>query len=68
MATNLALDDKLIRQVQKLGKFKTKREAVDTALREYAQRHGQASILDLAGKVEYDADYDYKKLRARKSA
>ena len=64
MPTNLALDDKLIRQIQKLGKFKSKREAVNSAMREYARRHNQASILELAGKIDYYADYDYKKLRA----
>ena len=66
MATNLALDDKLIRQVQQLGNFKSKKDAVNTALREYAQRHSQAGILQFAGKIDYDYDYDYKKLRSRK--
>jgi Arc/MetJ family transcription regulator len=66
MPTNLDLDDKLIRQVQKLGKFKTKKQAVNTALREYTRRHSQASILELAGKIDYYPDYDYKKLRARR--
>ena len=66
MATNLHLDDDLIRQVQTLGHFKTKTEAVNAALREYVQRHGQASLLELAGKIDYYDDYDYKKLRARR--
>ena len=66
MATNLHLDDELIRRVQTLGKFKFKCAAVNAALREYVQRHGQASLLELAGKIDYYADYDYKKLRARR--
>jgi len=66
MPTNLDLDDKLIRQVQKLGKFKSKRQAVNTALREYTQRHNQASLIELFGKIDYYDDYDYKKLRARR--
>jgi Arc/MetJ family transcription regulator len=66
MPTNLALDDKLIRQVQKLGKFKTKKDAVNTALIEYTKHHGQTALLDLAGKIDYYTDYDYKKLRARR--
>ena len=66
MATNLHLDDGLIRQVQKLGKFKFKCEAVNAALREYIRHHGQASLLELAGKIDYYDDYDYKKLRARR--
>ena len=66
MATNLALDDTLIKKAVKLGKFKSKKEAVNTALSEYVQRHSQASIIELFGTIDYDADYDYKKLRSRK--
>ena len=50
----------------KLGKFKSKKDAVNTALAEYVRRHSQASILEMFGKVDYDPDYDYKKLRSRK--
>lgn len=68
MATNLDLDDKLVKEVQRLGKFKTKKEAVNTALLEYKKKHSQASIIELFGKIDYDADYDYKKLRARRKS
>jgi Arc/MetJ family transcription regulator len=54
--------------VQKLGKFKFKCEAVNAALREYVRRHGQASLLELAGKIDYYPDHDYKKLRARRKS
>jgi hypothetical protein len=30
------------------------------------KRRKQAAILELAGKITYYADYDYKKLRSRK--
>ena len=66
MPTNLALDDKLLDEVKKLGKFKTKKEAVNTALLEYKKRHSQASLIELFGKIDYYDDYDYKKLRARR--
>jgi len=65
LPTNLALDDKLIRAAQTLGKHKTKKEAVTAALDEYVRRRRQKRILDLVGKVEYDADYDYKKQRRK---
>ena len=68
MATNLDLDDKLIAKVVKLGEFKSKRDAVNSALAEYVRRHSQVAILDMFGKVDYDPDYDYKKLRSRKKA
>ena len=66
MATNLALDDKLIAKAVKLGAFKSKKAAVNTALEEYVRRHTRASIVDMFGKVDYFPDYDYKKLRTRK--
>jgi Arc/MetJ family transcription regulator len=60
MATNLALDDDLISEVQKLGKFKTKREAVTKAMIEYVNKHKQQEIIELFGKVDYDKAYDPK--------
>ncbi len=66
MATNLALDDKLIAEAREIGRHKTKKETVTAALREYIQRRKQRRILDLAGKIEYDPEYNYKALRRKK--
>ena len=63
MATNLGLDDNLIREALKLGKHKSKREAVNAALTEYVARKKQLGILELFGKVDYDPRYDYKQAR-----
>ena len=65
MPTNLALDDKLIRDAQAIGGHKTKKAAVTEALQEYVQRRRQLEVLDLFGKVEYEPGYDYKKQRRR---
>ena len=65
MATNLALDDNLIRQAQAAGGHKTKKEAVTSALREYVARRKQLGVLKLAGKIEFDPAYDYKQVRKR---
>lgn len=66
MATNLALDDKLIENARQLGRHKTKREAVTRALAEYVQRLRQQEILTELGKIGYEPGYDYKKQRKRK--
>ena len=66
MPTNLALDDALIDRVKHIGGHKTKKEAVTAALEEYLQRREQLQILELAGAIDYDPDYDYKALRRRK--
>jgi len=63
MATNLALDDKLIEAARHAGKHKTKKEAVTAALDEYIQRRRQLRILEAFGRFEFDNSYDYKKGR-----
>lgn len=66
MPTNLALDDALIEEAKRIGKHRTKKEAVTRALREYVQRRRQLEILDLVGEIPFDKTYDYKALRDRK--
>ncbi len=66
MATNLALDDKLLNEALKVGGRATKKETVTEALQEYIGRRKQARIAELFGTVEYDPKYDYKKQRRRK--
>src|SRR2546430_16075104 len=60
MATNLALDDKLIEEAQRSGKHKTKKEAVTAAVEEYVLRRKQPRILDAFGSFEFDPGFDYK--------
>ena len=68
MATNLAIEDRLIDQARRVGHHKTKKAAVTAALNEYIQRREQIKILDLFGTVDYDPKYDYKALRRRKGS
>jgi Arc/MetJ family transcription regulator len=65
MATNLAIDPVLLKEAQKVGGHKTKKEAVNEALREYVTRHQQGRILELAGTIEYEEGYDYKQHRSQ---
>ena len=66
MATNLALDDALINQAVEAGGHKTKREAVNAALRDYVSTKRRSRILELVGRVDYYDDFDPKALRAEK--
>ena len=66
MATNLALDDRLIEQAVKAGGHRSKREAVTAALREYVKQKKRHGIYELVGNVDYYDDYDYKAARRRK--
>lgn len=66
MATNLAIDQKLLVEAQKISGHKTKKETVNEALREYIQRRKQTEITQLFGQIIYDKGYNYKALRHRK--
>jgi hypothetical protein len=66
MATNLALDDRLIEEARYAGGHKTKKEAVTAALAEYIKRRKQLQILQSFGSVDFDPKYDYKAERSRK--
>ena len=66
MATNLALDDRLIEEAQRAGRHKTKKEAVTAALAEYIRRRKQLRILESFGTVDFDPGYNYKAERRRR--
>ena len=63
MASNLAIDDNLLTIALKVGGLKTKKETVNVALQEFIQRRKITDIIEMFGQIEYDQDYDYKKLR-----
>lgn len=66
MPTNLALDDDLILEAQEVGAHKSKKDAVNAALKEYIEHRRQLKILESFGKIEFDEKYDYKKQRNKK--
>jgi len=65
MATNLAIDERLLNEALRVGGQRTKKSTVTQALQEYVQRRKQARILDLFGKIDFDPKYDYKQQRRR---
>ncbi len=60
MATNLAIDPKLLNKAKRVGGLRTKKETVTTALEEFIQRRDQRKILDAMGTFEFRDDWDYK--------
>lgn len=66
VATNLAIDDKLLNEAKRLGQFRTKKETVNTALEEFILRRQQLKILKLEGSIVYAAGFDHKRFRSRK--
>lgn len=63
MATNLAIDEKLLEEAVKVGGFKTKKNAVNEALKEFIEKRKRKDILKMFGSVEMEPSYDYKKSR-----
>ncbi len=58
MRTNIEIDDDVMREVQRLTGVRTKREAVDLALRELVARHRQLGVLKLRGRVHWIGDLE----------
>jgi Arc/MetJ family transcription regulator len=58
MRTNIEIDDEVMREVQRLTGLRTKREAVDHALRELVARHRRLGILELRGAVHWEGDLE----------
>jgi Arc/MetJ family transcription regulator len=66
VATNLALDDKLLEEALKIGGRATKQETVTEALEEYIRRRKQGRVTDLFGTIDVDPSYNDKKQRRRR--
>lgn len=66
MPTNLAIDDDLLDQAQKLGGHKTKRATVNEALEEYIRLKKRARLLDHVGTIDFDPKWDYKAARRKR--
>ena len=65
MRTHIELDDQLLAQVQNLGRFATKKAAVNTALAEYAKLLKRRQLLELRGQVHWEGNFD--QLRASRN-
>ncbi len=58
MRTNIEIDDKLMAQAMKASGAKTKREAVEEALRTLVRLNAQAEIRKYRGKLHWEGDLD----------
>jgi len=54
MRTNVYLEDELIRECRKLSDLKTKKEIVNSALREYVRLLKRKKMLEFAGRVKWE--------------
>ena len=63
MATNLSIDSELLEEALKIGGFRTKKDTVNQALKEFVQKRKQQEITELLGNFPCDKDYNYKQRR-----
>ena len=66
MRIRIVLDERLVKKAMKLGRMRTKKELVNQALREFVENRKRLNLTDLAGKIEFAKDYNYKALRTGK--
>lgn len=62
---HFAINDRLVRQAQRLGKHRTKQDTINAALEHYVRGYRQQRILKDFGTVDFDPEYDYKVWRKR---
>ena len=63
MRTNVVLDDELVAKGLKISGLNTKKELINTALKEFVRNHSRLDIRELKGKISFIDGYDYKSLR-----
>jgi Arc/MetJ family transcription regulator len=67
MRTNIVLDDELVEEAFKFSQtISTKRELIETALKEYVNNRKRKNLKELKGKINFNEDYDYKKMREQR--
>ena len=64
MRTNVVLNDELVDEAFKYSQsISTKRELIETALKEYVNNRKRKNLRELRGKIQLSDNYDYKSMR-----
>jgi hypothetical protein len=66
MATNLSIDETLLKDALEIGGYKSKKDTVNAALEEFIRRRKAEEVITLFGTIEYDKNYNYKTSRTKK--
>jgi hypothetical protein len=66
IVTTLNLNTSLVKEAIKLGKFRTRQEAVNAALAEFVQLQKRRALIDLAGTIAYGPARLPNKSKSRK--
>lgn len=63
MQITLNLDEALLKEGLQLTNLATQEELIKLALQELVKSRRKKNLLDLAGKIQFSQDFDYKALR-----
>lgn len=66
MATNLAIDDHLLKEALAIGGKSTKKATVTEALMEYIARRQRMKALEAFGTLPIDEKFDFKRDRKKR--
>jgi Arc/MetJ family transcription regulator len=66
MRTNVVLDDDLVQEAIVLSGVRTKKDVIALALQEFVMSRKRLNLLELAGKISFRDNYDYKACREEK--
>jgi Arc/MetJ family transcription regulator len=58
MRTNIEINESLLQKAIELSKSRTKKEAVEKALKSYVRYLSKLKLLELSGKVKWEGDLD----------
>ena len=68
MQITLNLDDSLLNEAFQLTNLANQEEVINLALEELVRSRRKKNLLDLAGKIKFAPDFDYKALRETRHA
>ena len=66
VGANLIINETLLEQAFHIGGLKTEKETVNLTLEEFIEKRAIEDVISLFNTIEYDVDYDYKKLRDKR--
>ena len=63
MRTNIEISDETMKKALLVSDFRTKREVVEQALREFIHSRSRKNLADIRGTIRFSDGYDYETTR-----
>ena len=67
MRTNIEIDSQLLEEAFAVSHLRTKKDLIHDALKEYVRLKKRKDLTELAGFIEFDPEFDHKKMREIRS-